>query len=117
MPPATLIQQPGSPLSGADASASAHAPGGTPPVTDSPSAAGSSSAAGSRPPTDRYGYCFDDSTVQGVRVIGHNGGSPGYESNVDILATLGYVVVVLANLDRAALPVVRRARELSCGGR
>jgi hypothetical protein len=33
---------------------------------------------------DTYAYGFSDSRINGVRVVGHNGGSPGYEAQLDI---------------------------------
>src|SRR5690348_14030391 len=62
-----------------------------------------------RPPTDSYGYGFGDSTVNGVRRIGHNGGSPGYEGQPLIYPDSGQVPVILTNQDRALEPALRRA--------
>jgi len=47
----------------------------------------------------KYAYGFSESMVDGKRVIGHNGGAPGVNANLDIYWDSGYTVVVLANLD------------------
>jgi len=47
----------------------------------------------------KYAYGFSESMMDGKRVIGHNGGAPGVNANLDIYWDSGYTVVVLANLD------------------
>lgn len=51
------------------------------------------------PPGRQYAYGFADFRVDGVRMIGHNGGSPGVNGELDIYPASGYVVAVLSNLD------------------
>src|SRR4029453_2788360 len=36
------------------------------------------------PGQDRYAYGFSDSRINGVRIVGHNGGRPGYEGQLDV---------------------------------
>lgn len=56
-------------------------------------------------PNRRYGYGFSDGEVEGVRIVGHNGGGPGVNTQCDIYPQSGYTVVILANYD-AVLPLV-----------
>jgi len=48
---------------------------------------------------DKYGYGFMENHVDGKRVVGHGGGAPGMNANLDMYWDSGYTVVVLANLD------------------
>jgi D-alanyl-D-alanine carboxypeptidase len=50
----------------------------------------------------RYAYGFQDDVVRGVRSFGHSGGAPGMNGDLQIFPQTGYVVVALANMDRAA---------------
>jgi CubicO group peptidase (beta-lactamase class C family) len=55
------------------------------------------------PAKAKYAYGFlDDLTPDGVRRIGHNGGSQGVNGTLAIYPASQYVVVVLANLDPPA---------------
>ncbi|HWT00636.1 MAG TPA: serine hydrolase domain-containing protein [Pyrinomonadaceae bacterium] len=47
----------------------------------------------------KYAYGFEDDLVAGHRVVGHGGGAPGMNGQLDIYLDNGYTVVVLANLD------------------
>jgi CubicO group peptidase (beta-lactamase class C family) len=67
------------------------------------------------PRGDRYGYGFQERYVNGVRVVGHNGGSPGYESQLDLYPDRDLAVVIMANADRVLLPAVRKAAEIATG--
>jgi CubicO group peptidase (beta-lactamase class C family) len=64
-------------------------------------------------PGERNGYGFDETTRRGVRYVGHNGGYMGTYNEVDIYVELGYVTVLLSNVDtmgsRAAAEAIRRA--------
>ena len=51
------------------------------------------------PMGDKYAYGFSDALVDGKRVVGHNGGAPGMNANLDMYWDSGYTVIVLANLD------------------
>jgi CubicO group peptidase (beta-lactamase class C family) len=59
------------------------------------------------PPDIKYGYGFGEFFINNVRIIGHNGGSPGVDAQMDIYPDSGYIVVVLSNYDRSVLPVVK----------
>ncbi len=64
------------------------------------------------PPIDKYAYGFSDQTINGVRIVGHNGGTPGYEGQLDIYPDRGYVVVILANQDRVLVPAIQKSEAL-----
>jgi D-alanyl-D-alanine carboxypeptidase len=49
-----------------------------------------------------YAYGFQESVVGGVRSFGHGGGAPGMNGDLQIFPQSGYVVIALANMDRAA---------------
>jgi CubicO group peptidase (beta-lactamase class C family) len=59
-------------------------------------------------PNTKYGYGMEEQFVNGVRIVGHNGGNPGIMSWLDMFPDLGYTAVVMSNYDNAAAPVVRR---------
>jgi D-alanyl-D-alanine carboxypeptidase len=49
-----------------------------------------------------YGYGFETRTIKGLRSVGHSGGGIGMNGMFEIFPDIGYVVVVLANLDPPA---------------
>ena len=52
--------------------------------------------------------------VNGHRVVGHGGGFPGINSQLDIYSGLGYDVAVMSNYDPpAAMHVAGKLRSLS----
>jgi CubicO group peptidase (beta-lactamase class C family) len=53
------------------------------------------------PGAGKYGYGFGDVTTNGLRCVGHNGGAPGMNGDLEICDD-GYVVAVLANMDPPA---------------
>jgi len=67
------------------------------------------------PGEDRYAYGFADQTINGVRIVGHNGGTPGYEAELNIYPDLGCTVVLLSNQDGVLLPALRRTQEILTG--
>lgn len=69
------------------------------------------------PGEDRYGYGFSDQTINGVRIVGHNGGTDGYEAELNVYPDLGYTVVLLSNQDGVLLPALRRTQEILTGSR
>jgi CubicO group peptidase (beta-lactamase class C family) len=64
------------------------------------------------PAQDRYGYGFSDRRVNGVRVVGHNGGTPGYEAQLDIYPDRAHTVILLTNQDAVLVPALRRTEDL-----
>jgi CubicO group peptidase (beta-lactamase class C family) len=64
------------------------------------------------PGEDKYAYGFADSRINGVRIVGHNGGTPGYEAQLDIYPDRGEVVVLLTNQDQVLTPALRKSQEL-----
>jgi CubicO group peptidase (beta-lactamase class C family) len=61
---------------------------------------------------DTYAYGFADSRISGVRIIGHNGGNPGYEGQLDVYPDRGDVVVILTNQDQVLTPVLQRSQAI-----
>ena len=59
-----------------------------------------------------YGYGFQIQQGPAGTVVGHGGGFPGLNGNLDIFVDQGYIVAVLANYDRAASPVADRIHQL-----
>ena len=61
------------------------------------------------PDADRkYAYGFEESQVDGKRVVGHGGGAPGMNANLDMYWDSGYTVIVLTNLDPPIAQQVNR---------
>jgi len=61
---------------------------------------------------DAYGYGFSVAEGAAGKVVGHGGGFPGLNSNLDIFIDSGYVVVVMSNYDEGASPVARQISTL-----
>ena len=59
-----------------------------------------------------YGYGFGIQNGPGGRAVGHSGGFPGLNGNLDIFVDTDYVVSVLTNYDQAAKPVAARINSL-----
>jgi CubicO group peptidase (beta-lactamase class C family) len=66
-------------------------------------------------PDSRYAYGFSDETRNGVRIVGHNGGIPGYWSQLDMYPAKNYTIVMLTNQDLALFEPLRKARSLVTG--
>ena len=64
------------------------------------------------PADDEYAYGFEVQVINGVRIAGHNGGSPGYEGQLDVYVDRGYVVVVLTNQDQTMVPAIQESESL-----
>ena len=64
------------------------------------------------PADDEYAYGFEDQVINGVRIVGHNGGSPGYEGQLDVYIDRGYVVVILTNQDQTMVPAIQESEAL-----
>jgi CubicO group peptidase (beta-lactamase class C family) len=61
----------------------------------------------------QYAYGFHNERVFGTRIVGHGGGFPGINGQLDIYLDRGYTVAVLANYDPpAAQSVAERLRDL-----
>jgi CubicO group peptidase (beta-lactamase class C family) len=62
-----------------------------------------------RRPGIKYGFGFEDELAKdGVRCLGHGGGSPGMNGRLSVFPGANYVVVVLANIDPPAADEVAR---------
>jgi len=64
------------------------------------------------PPVDQYTYGFAYQAINGVTCVGHNGGTPGYEGQLDIYPQNGYVVVILTNQDQVMVPAIRQTEAI-----
>ncbi len=59
-----------------------------------------------------YGYGFGIQEGPNGKVVGHGGGFPGINSNLDIMLDRGYIVAVMSNYGRSAGPVANQIAEL-----
>ncbi len=59
-----------------------------------------------------YGYGFSIEEGAAGKVVGHGGGFPGLNGNLDIFADRGYIVAVLANYNNAASPVAGQIKQM-----
>jgi CubicO group peptidase (beta-lactamase class C family) len=64
------------------------------------------------PPVDKYTYGFAYQAINGVTFVGHNGGTPGYEGQLDIYPKTGYAVVALTNQDETLTPAIQRSEAI-----
>lgn len=62
-----------------------------------------------------YGYGFGEEIVDGRRVVGHNGGSPGVRAQLDVGIDDGTTLVILANVDARIPAVGGKVRKLLAG--
>jgi CubicO group peptidase (beta-lactamase class C family) len=68
-------------------------------------------------PGEKYAYGFAEELVNDQRIVGHGGGFPGINSQLDIYSSLGYDVAVMSNYDPpAAMHVTGKLRSLICRG-
>lgn len=68
------------------------------------------------PADDQYAYGFEVQTINSARIVGHDGGSPGYEGQLDVYPDSGYVTVVLTNQDRTMVPAIQKSETLLTSG-
>lgn len=59
-----------------------------------------------------YGYGFGISNGPAGKVVGHSGGFPGLNGNLDIFPESEHVIIVLSNYDRAASPLAEHIKGL-----
>ncbi|UCC39206.1 MAG: beta-lactamase family protein [Candidatus Aminicenantes bacterium] len=59
-----------------------------------------------------YGYGFKVAEGPSGKVVGHGGGFPGINGNLDVFVDTGYIVAVLSNYDRGASPVAQKISQL-----
>ena len=67
------------------------------------------------PGVDECTYGFAYQQINGITVVGHNGGTPGCEGQLDIYPSTGYVAVVLTNQDNTMIPAIQRTEALLTG--
>lgn len=58
-----------------------------------------------------YGFGFGVTKGPEGRVVGHSGGFPGINSQLDIYLDSGYIVAVMSNVDMGATPLARAIRK------
>jgi CubicO group peptidase (beta-lactamase class C family) len=68
------------------------------------------------PPVDEYTDGFSYQQLGGVTFVGHNGGTPGYEGEIDIYPHTGNVVVLLTNQDQTMVPAIQRSEAILTRG-
>lgn len=59
-----------------------------------------------------YGFGFGVKTTPTDRIVGHEGGTTGINSNLDIYLQQGYVSVVMSNYTDGAVYLMRKMREI-----
>jgi CubicO group peptidase (beta-lactamase class C family) len=57
-------------------------------------------------PDAKYAYGFFDERINGKRIVGHGGGFPGINSQLDMYLDNGYTVAIMSNYDPPAAQVV-----------
>jgi len=63
--------------------------------------------------TRKYAYGFANDTVNGQRIVFHDGGANGISTEFDFYPDTGYTIIVLSNYDHpVARPVVKKVQEL-----
>lgn len=63
----------------------------------------------------KYAYGFMDQSLNGVRIVGHSGGTLGYGSELDMYPTKGYTVVILTNQDLVIFEPLKKSQTLVTG--
>ena len=56
----------------------------------------------------QYGYGFEVKSSPAGKVVGHSGGFPGINSQLDIYVESAYIVAVMSNYDGGATPLAER---------
>jgi len=64
------------------------------------------------PPVDKYTYGFAYQAINGISFIGHSGGTPGYEGQIDIYPKTSYVVAILTNQDQVLIPAIQKSEAI-----
>jgi CubicO group peptidase (beta-lactamase class C family) len=59
-----------------------------------------------------YGYGFRVAQGAGGKVVGHGGGFPGINSQLDIYVDSGYIVAAMSNIDNGASPLANRIGQI-----
>jgi hypothetical protein len=70
-----------------------------------------------KPDLSSPNYGFGFGIQEGGRIVGHSGGFPGINSQLDIYVGDDYTVAVMSNYGGGAQPVVEKARTLILAGR
>jgi CubicO group peptidase (beta-lactamase class C family) len=59
-----------------------------------------------------YGYGFEVSLSRNGKTVGHSGGFPGINSQLDIHVDSGYIVAAMSNYDSGASPLAQKIGEI-----
>lgn len=59
-----------------------------------------------------YGYGFSIRNIGTMRVVGHEGGTVGINSNLDVYLERPYVTVIMSNYSDGSVHIMRKMREL-----
>jgi CubicO group peptidase (beta-lactamase class C family) len=70
-----------------------------------------------KPELNSPGYGFGFGIEEGGRIVGHSGGFPGINSQLDIHLGENYTLAVMSNYGGGAQPIVEKARTLLLAGR
>jgi CubicO group peptidase (beta-lactamase class C family) len=70
-----------------------------------------------KPELSSPNYGFGFGVEEGGRIVGHSGGFPGINSQLDIYVGDDYTVAVMSNYGNGAQPVIQKARTLILAGR
>jgi CubicO group peptidase (beta-lactamase class C family) len=60
----------------------------------------------------RYGYLFEDTRVNGQRVVGHSGGAMGISSTLGMYLDTGWTVAIMSNYDSGMIVLRHKIRRL-----
>jgi CubicO group peptidase (beta-lactamase class C family) len=71
----------------------------------------------SKPELSSPDYGFGFGVQAGGRIVGHSGGFPGINSQLDIYVGEDYTIAVMSNYGGGAQPIIEKARALLLAGR
>jgi hypothetical protein len=58
-----------------------------------------------------YGYGFQIEVENNLQIVGHSGGFPGINSNLDMVLGTGWTAIVMSNYSRGAQAVQDKMRD------
>jgi CubicO group peptidase (beta-lactamase class C family) len=69
-----------------------------------------------RPGGVKYAFGMQEQFLNGVRIVGHAGGAPGINSNLDMYPDLSYTVAIMSNYDLGTVNLVNERLRLELTG-
>jgi len=63
-------------------------------------------------PEMKYAFLFGDENTNGHRIVGHNGGAPGINAQLDMYWDDGWTVAVMSNYDQAATRLAEKIKRV-----